>query len=326
MSYEEDLPEYKKCNCSDLFDRILFQRTILSIDGSGNLRNDHQGPLFYPNHWTDTLLDTESYLGISLGSAIHGSFVGIGEGATKELQDLIISYSPGTVFRFGDDRSNLDQELMLSSDMIEIDYSNKRNSTPMPEIHKKKDIIKLVEMIKELSDTSVSVRVPSMDLGKDIDQILVSDIDAIVIDCLPGEDLSSSVQHPVISTILSNDRMGIFRSREKDVRLIVDAPIRNSVDAVKLLALGADQIGLTHITREFIKEMNNSRDWAEIGERFGDHLNSMENGIRELLEKIGNGSLERIRKNGLTASDYSTAAITGLPLVGYGKELPIWRH
>ena len=51
-------------------------------------------------------------------------------------------------------------------------------------------------------------------------------------------------------------------------------------------------------------------------------LNELE--LKEWMHELGIDSLEKIGRRNLRASNYDTAAISGLRLVGYNKSLPMW--
>lgn len=314
----------------DLYGNIHFKRSMLhtNIERRKN-GNPDIGKMLYPCRWAKGKVTEDYLLGTSLGLALSENSVIIGPGMKSDLEEMVSSYGPSTVFHFGEDRYEINVDIMTASDIIEINYAERESARPIPEINESKDIIKLVQMLRELTGSRIAIRLNSFDLEKDIDRILACDVDLIIIDSIAPEKLKESIEHPIISTIIANRHMETFRSREKGVQLVVDAPFRTPTDIVKLMALGADRIGTTYLFRS-LHDVNRSSeremDWAEVGEVYGEILTNIEKEVDGVLEYLSGGSLHILRSNSLIAGDYGTASMTGLPLSGYGKTLPIWRH
>jgi hypothetical protein len=71
---------------------------------------------------------------------------------------------------------------------------------------------------------------------------------------------------------------------------------------------------------------NDEPDWALIGEKVEESFRSIIQGIGRDLDILGLGSLEEVNRDMLVVDNYHAAALTGLPLSGYGMEIPFWRH
>jgi hypothetical protein len=54
------------------------------------------------------------------------------------------------------------------------------------------------------------------------------------------------------------------------------------------------------------------------------YLTWIEGNLRGWMRELGIDGLERIGRRNLRATDYDTAAISGLRLVGYDRPLPMW--
>ena len=61
-------------------------------------------------------------------------------------------------------------------------------------------------------------------------------------------------------------------------------------------------------------------------EREAFSLHTLVEGIRVLTAYAGHTSISELSREELRALDYTTAAVTGTKLVGYGQRLPIWRQ
>jgi len=289
-------------------------------------------------------------LGIALGCSLAGMIVNIGIDDPIELMELIDAQSPRTMFRLGPDRMWLDPSHMRNGGIIELDILDRTKTDvdgkveKMVEVTNGKDLINLVHMLKMLLGKELILNIHSMDLESDIDHYLVTGADGLMVRCYPGLLDPSSSPDPVASTIIASDHMMIFHSKEKGVKLQINGPVRNGSDVVKLIALGADMIGLDHFTHEFlvtylsvkdgsgdanimdVSSYPEDLDWAEIGELFGNILEDLKNDIRETLSLLNISSKEELDRSILTTDSYDTASITGLKLLGFGSPLPIWRH
>jgi hypothetical protein len=289
-------------------------------------------------------------LGVSLGCSLAGMVVNIGIEDPIELTDLIKAQSPKTMFRIGPNRTWLEPSQMRSADLIELDIVDRTErdldgmARKMLEIDQGKDLINLVHMIDLLLQKPVFLNINSLDLESDIDHYLVTKAQGIVVRCDPGLSDRSSGLDPVVSTVIASEHMGVFHSKDKGVKLQMNGPIRNGSDVVKLLALGADGIGLDHFVHEFLLSYLSVRngpkdldildvssypedlDWAEIGELFSSLLEDLKEDVRETLSLLNIPNLKELNRSILSTDSYDTASVSGLKLCGFGAPLPFWRH
>lgn len=172
------------------------------------------------------------------------------------------------------------------------------------------DLKKHVELLRNLTDYRVPiiVKLGIADVYEDVINAIKSKPDAI--------------------EIYSRDdfHIGIFASIQRAIRenktnakILFSGFIDNPKNAFKCLCLGASAIGLT----PSIEEELNYEDNAEIlNAEFLEYAEE----IKKLLAMTGHKSVKELSNDDLMASDYNTASITGLRLIGYDRQLPMWEH
>jgi hypothetical protein len=288
----------------------------------------------------------QAQLGIALGQAIAGMPVNIYQGIPTEMEELIGSYKPMTIFCFDPCRKDFNIDRFRRSDAVLIGISDISKEPPVyiPEIRKGKDLVRLSELIGELTDAPRIYNMNCSDAKKDLDFILISDIDSILIDCTPDPLEKRTDIMMLTSLVRANRQVDLFKRREKDFKIIINGPVRNIADILKTMALGADIIGIDHLTLSFLRsylsfktgekfvtnedlsEPNESLDWAEIGELYSEFIEILVEKLIESLLQLNIDPEKGISITDIDTSDYNTASISGLSLEGFGKPVPFWRH
>ncbi len=302
-------------------------------------------PLIIPPHLTRGI-GKESYLGISLGSCLAGCNINLHEPLSKEAEELARAYSAPLILDLTNSRGSIDHTILSSAELVWIEIGGAENkvfdqngnsivSIP-PEIDEPKDLIHLVSLFKEMLGVPVVISMRGRDVDSDIDHVLVTSADAVHISCgydFEGEEGPASkglTSEPVTSVIEAMKHLEVFRSKEKGVKLLLSGPLRNSTDVIKLKALGVDGFGIDMVidnilSRELPRTMKEP-DWALIGEIVEGKLKEVLQGIRGDLAILGLKGFDQLERNMLVVDNYHTAAVTGLPLSGYGMEIPFWKH
>jgi hypothetical protein len=291
-------------------------------------------------------LTPNAQLGIALGQAIAGMPVNIYQGMPNEMEEMISSYKPKTVFSFGPQRDGFDLEKLRRSDIVQLDIIDRSSDPPMDlqEIKKGKDLIRVAELLNELSNVPNIYNMKCSDIKKDLDFILISKIDSMLIDCTSDQFEKHSDFMMLTSLVHANRQMDVFKSRDKGFKVVVNGPVRNIADIMKVMALGADVIGIDYLTLSFLRsylsfktgekyvtnedlsEPNDDLDWAEIGELYSEFLEVLSVRLKDGLRHLNIDPKKGINMTDIETSDYSTASISGLPLQGFGKPVPFWRH
>ncbi len=304
-----------------------------------------QNNLFLPPHLTRKL-DRETFLGVSLGSCLAGGNMNLHGPLSSDAKELVRINSAPLILDLVSSRNVISNEMLHNCSMVWIEIGGNefpfRIDSPSddtgipPEIEEPKDLIHLVSMFKEMLEVPVVLSIRGMDIDMDMDNILVTPADAVHISCGFDVDRRSSpvskglTSEPVTSVVEALKHMEVFRSAEKGVKILLSGPIRGSTDIMKLRAMGVDGFGPDMIIEDLIRNeltsANEEPDWALIGEKVEERFESIMEGIETDLKILGLGSMNEMKRDMLVVDNYHAAALTGLPLSGYGMEIPFWRH
>jgi glutamate synthase domain-containing protein 2 len=72
------------------------------------------------------------------------------------------------------------------------------------------------------------------------------------------------------------------------------------------------------------KELKSAFKWKTAGKLLANYVKSLQAEIEMLLDFTGVGNVRDLSEENITALTYDAAAICGVGLVGYDKELPMW--
>ena len=153
---------------------------------------------------------------------------------------------------------------------------------------------------------------------------------------------------PVIAAIpRAKKALKDTRADKRDVKLIASGLFRSGADVFKALALGADSVAIstsaeiavgcklcgrciTNTCLEGIATTHPERgiklDWVEAGQKLTNYLTTINLEFKLLMALVGFKELSDFDINVLRALDYDIAAITGVPMAGFDKFLPMWEH
>ena len=295
-------------------------------------------------------------IGLSLGSTLLGLPVNLGFGVISyEEEELIRSHRPNTIFQYTGIREESDLNGIKDCKAMEIipdvfhlpNDKIEDNPTNIPELRKGKDLPRIVEMLKEINDVPVLIHLSASNVEKDLDRVVVSNIDGIIIHCEPSpiQKICGYFTYPPrdpISTLTEiGTHLSTFEKRGDRIKVIMDYPAFSTLDQIKLLCLGADAIALDTILERFILSnfwvsdgkkvsmediIRYDPDWAEIGESVQVYIEEMRCEMISACEKMRLDPKVDLKREKLRTADYSTASISGLKLAGRNKVLPIWKH
>jgi hypothetical protein len=299
--------------------------------------------LFLPPHITRSA-GKEKLLGISLGSCLAGCNLNIHSKPDKDFNEIAkIKDSPRFLDIISTSR-DIDHDVLRRCDLLWLEvgipeYGHRRETKNeieyLPsELDEPKDLIHLVDLYREMLNIPLVVSIKGLDVRADMDNILVTSADAVHISS--GYEISNNdnfhesgiFSDPVTSIVETMKHMETFKSKTKGVKLLVSGPLRNSTDIIKVLALGADGVGLDFLIDDVLSSIMADKrdvDWSMIGELVQNRIVETLNNIENDLEVIG-CRFEDLNSEMLVVDDYHSAAMTGLPLAGYGLEIPFWRH
>lgn len=335
-------------------------RTIIGRDRTKK-EIDMKIPFLLPSNLP--MNDEEEYLlGASLGGVLSGLPISIqNDRYGGMMRDMISSYKPQIIFKWTPGVSNIDLDLMSRSDGVEIDLS-RNNPLPIPdlnwyskgpyakgpsvhpEIKKGKDLKDMVQMIRQINEGPIICTLSASDIDSDLDYILVSGVDCIHVICGDNVSLQSGAVDPFSRDILSTTvevgkHFDTFLSKKEGVKLMISGPFLDANDILKALCMGADCIGLDYAISQSMRlikggyvdpdNIEYDRDvigWDMIGEYINNLILSFSRELSILFGALGIRSKKDLTPALLRAATYDSAAVTGLPLIGYGEKLGIWRH
>ncbi|MCK5774310.1 MAG: hypothetical protein KAH57_11025, partial [Thermoplasmata archaeon] len=273
----------------------------------------------------------------------------------------ISSYEPQTIFRWLPGSNKIYLDLISRSDGVEISLSN-NNPLPLPdldwsqegpyakcpsvhpEINKGKDFKDMVQMIRQINQGPMIGTLSASDIDSDLDYLLVSGVDCVHVVCGDNTSLLSGSVDPfsrdILSTIVEiNKHFDTFLSKKDGVQLMISGPFLDANDILKALCMGADLVCLDFaisrsmrlISEGYVTTKKQEYDREKIGwDLIGEYINnlflSFSRELSILLGALGIRSKSELDPKFLRAISYDSAAVTGLPLVGYGDKLGMWRH
>jgi len=188
-----------------------------------------------------------------------------------------------------------------------------------PDIDTPKDIRKHIELLREATDYRIPiiVEISSRDIYTDI--ALLLEADAVLLHDPPeGINGLPSIVQMRAAVRAFVDGM----AKQKGVKLMVSGDFRTPLDIFKVLALGADCVGVTgavHVLCDIAerKKLHNTAF---------NYLQGCTRALANLIKYTGHTSVSEVSDEDIRALTYDTAAITGIKLAGYEKVLPMWMH
>lgn len=280
-------------------------------------------------------------IGLSLAGSLNGMNINIHGKIGKEIREMMGSYSPMKFIDISDRRVDLDLDTIKGGNALWMDLSGnepvngeiyRENDLLPPEVVDHRDLIHFIDMLKELTDIPVIASIRGLDVKNDLDKVLVSSVDAINIRIGYSTEEIGSIQgpisDPVTSIIDALNHFRVFRSKEKGVKLLLSGPIRDGMDVVKLRCLGVDGVcpSMALISEIEKLDLDDTIDWAVLGENFGGTINEIMNSSLDITNTLNVKEPSDLKRDLLMVDDYHSAALTGLPLAGYGQEIPFWKH
>ena len=223
------------------------------------------------------------------------------------------------------------------------------------DISSSKDIKKHVELLREATgyNIPIMVKIPPWEVYENTKSALEAEADAVIIDTSADPfstpaSINRTFTWPLIGPI--PPAMKAFKAanaRKKGIKLLVSGGFRNGADIVKVLALGADAVGIVETASIAIgcdlcgecykgeckkgiatrnPQLKSNFDWKIAGKRLANYIKATKREIELLLEFIGVDGVQDLSSRHVMALTYDAAAITGVKLVGYDRELPMWFH
>ncbi len=218
------------------------------------------------------------------------------------------------------------------------------------DIESPKDLKKVITLIREITsyDIPIIVKIGTANVYGDIRYCVKAGADAVVLDTSEagGYKYPQAIGNGIGLTSLAAITPAVqaftdTNAKGDNVKLIISGGVITGVDAFKLLALGADGVA---IGRGLCLALNSDEveDGIPQGVFYGtddktldvdfsaqnviNYVRSMATELAHVTAMTGNSSLETVTKDCLRAVTYNAAAVTGLKLAGYERNLLMWEH
>ncbi len=214
---------------------------------------------------------------------------------------------------------------------------------------------KHVELIREVTEYNlpVLIKIPIGAVYEDTKFALESDADAVIIDTSikPFSTLASTNGNFGASLLGSippaQKAFKGVNAHQKGIKLLVSGGFRNGADILKVLALGVDAVGLVESATVALgcdlcgecyrgkcdkgiatkdPRLKSRFKWKNAGKWLANYINTTKKEIELLLKSTGVQDLKNLSSSNIEALTYDAAAITGVKLIGYDRELPMWFH
>lgn len=223
------------------------------------------------------------------------------------------------------------------------------------DIETSKDLEKHVELLREATgyELPIIVKIPPWKVYEGTKSAINAQADAVIIDSsLDPFSTPSTIEGTLGGSLLGSvpPALKAFKTsnaRKKGVKLLVSGGFRNGSDIVKILALGADAIGIVESAAIAIgcnlcgecyggkcdkgistrvQQLKSNFDWKIAGKKLANYIMATKKEIEILMDFIGVEDIGDISNGHIMALTYDVAAISGVKLVGYDRELPMWFH
>ncbi|MDG6220100.1 MAG: alpha-hydroxy-acid oxidizing protein [Candidatus Thermoplasmatota archaeon] len=248
------------------------------------------------------------------------------EGFCREKKTLVLpqneAYSESGVSVWSPLRQGIDAEKMRRSALIEMRNGeiiyDKDKPYALGHIEGKGDASIHMELLREATEyrLPIIVRITGGDIYKEVSSAVDAGADGVVVSVhdatVTAHPLSILGLFPPASKALHDSG-----ARKKGAILLAEGEFHTGADVFKAMALGADMVGLTTPALEAVQAGAGALEKLFSG---------IEKECLALLGLSGHSSQKTLAADDLAAADYDTASITGLKLLGYEKELPIWLH
>jgi glutamate synthase domain-containing protein 2 len=217
------------------------------------------------------------------------------------------------------------------------------------------DLKNHVDVLREVTGYSIPIAVKvKADQSQENTKLAVqAEPDAVILDSSFNPFSTLSVMGGNLGTELLGSippAVKVFKAkkaRKKGIKLLVSGGFRNGADIVKALAMGADAVGIVEsavialgcnlcgecplgrceagiVTRD--SELKSKFNWKSAGKGLANYLKATNMEIETIMESLGVRDFKELDSEHVTALTYDAAAITGIKLAGYDRELPMWFH
>jgi len=320
-------------------------------------------------------------LALAYGASIAKTSINIGEGILPEEERIAKKFEGDFLLQWSPLRIGIDPKAIGKVKAIVIDLSGSHRTRMYSlnelfdrvqgkdglvkgdvlgpfghlDIETSKDLEKHVVLLREATgyELPIIVKIAPWEVYEGTKSAIEADADAIIIDSsLDPFSTPSNIEGTLGGSLLGAvpPALKAFKTsnaRKKGIKLLVSGGFRNGSDIVKILALGADAIGIVEsaaiaigcnlcgecyggkcdkgiATR--VQQLKSNFDWKIAGKKLANYIKATKKEIEILMDFIGIRDVGDINRSHVMALTYDAAAISGVKLVGYDRELPMWFH
>ncbi|UCE37671.1 MAG: alpha-hydroxy-acid oxidizing protein [Thermoplasmata archaeon] len=315
------------------------------------------------------------------GSSMVQIPINVGEGILSEEKKIEKKFQGDFILQWSPIRMAIDTTTLGMAKSIVIDLTWKRHSRlythdetlnrvkgkgglisgdsigPVShlDIEEMADLKKHVDLLRESTEYNlpIMIKIPSGALYENTKASIEAEPDAIIIDTSmdPFSTLASlngTFGTSILGSIQpAKKAFKASSAQKKGIKLLVSGGFRNGADILKVLAMGADAVGITesavvamgcNLCGECPKgkcqmgiatkdsRLKSNFDWKIAGKNLADYLKTTKHEMELLQDVIGVIDVKDLTSDHVRALTYDTAAITGIKLIGYDRELPMWFH
>jgi glutamate synthase domain-containing protein 2 len=217
------------------------------------------------------------------------------------------------------------------------------------------DIKKQVHLIRETTDYKIPimVKIPPESVYENTKTVLEAEPDGVIIDTSinPFSTLAS-VNGTFGTTLLGSvapakRAIKTLDAKKKGIKLLVSGGFRSGTDIMKILSLGVDAVGISEsaivamgcdlcgecyigrcerglATKD--TRLRSNFNWKTGGKKLSNYLKAIKSEMELLMDFIGVTEVKDLNTAHVAALTYDVAAISGVKLIGYDRELPMWFH
>ena len=197
------------------------------------------------------------------------------------------------------------------------------------------------------------VKIPPQSVYENTKTVIEAEPDAVIIDTSinPFSTLAS-VNGTFGTTLLGSvapaqRAIKALDAKKKGIKLLVLGGFRNGADIIKILSLGVDAVGISEsaivamgcdlcgecyigrcergmATKD--PRLKSNFNWKTAGKKLSNYLKTTKSELEILMDYIGVADVKDLDPSHIAALTYDTAAISGIKLIGYDRELPMWFH
>ncbi len=246
----------------------------------------------------------------------------------RYAQDRNILYAPTTNIGEGSfalwtaTREGVDARLLRDASGVELWTTEVVYEGDQPVVYEhiegRGELAIQIELLREVTDhrVPITVRITGGDIYKEVMAAVKAGVDGVAISV---HDISVT-SHPM-------GLLGLFPpaaramhdsgGREDGVLLMIEGEFHTGADMYKAMAMGADAVGVTSPALEALEAGS---------DRLNVLFSNIEKECLSLMGLAGHATQETLSSEDLAAVNYETGLVSGLRILGYEKELPIWLH